>query len=94
MDKKIRIIPKEPYPMGFRRTENGFCVCASFSKEASCGVIIYPKGSDKGKKISLPEECRFGSIYAAEVIGDFSDYDRYMLFEGKRVFCDPYARFV
>ncbi|MCR5657616.1 MAG: hypothetical protein K6G06_09160 [Butyrivibrio sp.] len=94
MDKNIRIIPKEPYPMGFRRTENGFMICASFNGGAPCGVILYPTGSGKGEKITLPEDCRYGNVLSAEVIGDFAGFDRYMLFEGKRVFCDPYAKHI
>ncbi len=94
MKKELILCTSLPYPMGVKRTENGIRVCASFSQAKNCGIILYDDRNKRGKSVTFGEEHRYGNVFCAEIIGDTDKYKYYMLFEGKRVFCDPYARFI
>ncbi len=80
--------------MGIKRTENGIRICAAFNLKTGCGICFYGSKLKKPVKIEFPEQCRQGKIFCAEISGDTSLFETYMLFEGKRLFCDPYATFI
>ncbi len=94
MRKNLKLSSLQPYPMGITRAGNSIRVCAAFESKSKCGIILYRENDRKGEKIEFSEEYRSGNIFSCEILGDTSEYKYYMLFCGKRLFCDPYAHYI
>ena len=94
MKKDFMICSSKPYPMGVRRTNDGLTVCAAFSGRKNCGILLYSKKDKNGKLIKFGNEHRIGNVFSVKISGDLSEYTHYMLYEDKKIFCDPYAQYI
>ena len=94
MKKDLKLAPSKPYPMGVTRTENGIRVCAPFAQNKNCGIVLFEKNDKKGTILKFSEDMRYGRVFCAEISGDTDKYSHYMLFNGKHMLSDPYAKYV
>ncbi len=94
MKKDLKLCSARPYPMGVTRTEKGIRVCAAFSQNKNCGIILFKKNDKTGVTLKFTEENRYGRVFCAEITGDTDSYTHYMYFDGRKRISDPFARYV
>lgn len=79
-----------PYPLGLKRTDNGLRL-SMVSETDNCGIQFWTRESDEKQFVKLDKTCKCGSVYAAEIIGDFPKELIYQLFQDELTYPDPYA---
>ncbi len=85
----LTITPAFPYPVGSYRTGDRIRFSACFpdvTKE--CGLIAYFGGQTRGRRIPFPEECRFGNVFSANILG-LPQNTGYRFYCGDEEFADP-----
>lgn len=83
---------KKPYPLG-AHIEGGGVRFSFVSRAASCGVLLYDRGTGKlARKIPFTEGDRVGHVYCRTVEDVDADTCTYLFYEGERLVADERGR--
>ncbi len=91
MQKSFHVAASSIYPLGAYFVPQGLHISAVCEKNTECGVLLFDKKHKNGVRVPFLPESRKGNVYAMLLKG-YQDRDcSYLLYQGEKLFQDPYA---